>query len=389
MRKPGHSILAKRVPVGLKIVSKERDQEARRLNQLLEANAAFSFIRLGDCEFELLEGDNDLQRDYARSVSGTQTRWTTGLDWRHREALLDAIRSADFVDFLDLNWPEDFEPLQRYRSMARDTCSSYQASYILGTWVEKHFKEYCKNRRILFCGAEAPILENLCRDPEYLEAAKEFFEPNEQCFFLRPREDGRNLPANLYGIKEDIIAEVKKHSIQTVFLSLGAGAKILCVELSKQLGIHAIDFGAMMRSLSYSGSDGNCSGRSPHTLFLFRVPFLNYMASLYNSFPQMKPEVILAKAHAQLLLEIQKKEVAWSCDALNLDFNVHNIERFKFGYSHYKHRYKSLFKLSAATRRERIDFLHFCGKHRLTLEGRIFHSYFNLKSTITTWLRKL
>jgi hypothetical protein len=378
------------VSVGPKIVSEGRREESRRLNQLLEANAAFSFIRVGDFEFALLEDARDPQEgEYAWSIAGTEPRGSTGLDGRYREALLSAIRSADFVDFLDLNWPEDFEPLQRYRALARDTCSSYKASYILGTWVEKHFKDYCRNRRILFCGAEAPILENLCRDPEYLEAAKEFFEPNEQSFFLRPRENGRNLAANLDGIREDIIAEVKKHSIQTIFLSLGAGAKILCVQLAKELGIHAIDFGAMMRTLCYSGSDGNRAARSTHSFFLFRVSILTYMNAVEKAFPSLKPEELLAKADAQILLEIQKKEIGWTYDSWMLDKSDENTQRFKAGFSDYKRHYKKFFNISAATRRERIDFLHFCGKHRLTLEGRLFHLYFTFKSLIVIRLKHL
>ncbi len=314
------------------------------MNQLLEANAAFSFIRVGDFEFALLEDARDPQEgEYAWSIAGTEPRGSTGLDGRYREALLSAIRSADFVDFLDLNWPEDFEPLVRYRAMARDTCSSYKASYILGTWVEHHFKSYCQDRRVLFCGAEAPILENLCKDPEYLSAAKEFFEPGKGTFFLRPREDGRNLANNLEGIREDIIKCVRENQIETVFLSLGAGAKILCLDLARELGIHAIDFGAFMRALCYSGSDGNRAARSTHNVFLFRVPFLTYMSALEKAFPNLKPEEILAKAHAQLLLEIQKKEIGWTYDSWMIDKTAENIQFFIQSYVNYRKKHKNLF----------------------------------------------
>jgi hypothetical protein len=377
------SILSHRVQVGPKIISEERRAEALRLRRLLEANEAFSFIRVGDFEFALLEdGKDPVGNDAAWDIAGTEPRGSTGLDGRHREDLIDAIREADFVDFLDLNWPEGLEPLLRYRSMAKATCSSHRASYILGTWVEHHFKEYCRGRRVLFCGAEAPILENLCKDPEYLKAAKEFFEPGEGAFFLRPREDGRDLANNLEGIREDIVDAIKKNGIHTVFISLGAGAKILCVDLAKELGIHAIDFGAMMRALCYSGSDGNRAARSTHSVFLFRVPFLNYMRAVENAFPYLKPEENLAKAHAQLILELQHKEVGWTHSGWEFDFSAENIERFKAGFSNYKHRYKRLFKLSPATRRERIDFLHFCGKHRLTWEGKLFYVFLEVKSFV-------
>ena len=339
------SILAHRAPVGPKIVSEERHAEALRFQRLLEANKAFSFIRVGDFEFALLEdGKDPVGNGAAWDIAGTEPRGSTGLDGRHREDLIDAIREADFVDFLDLNWPEGLEPLLRYRAMAKATCSSYRASYILGTWVEHHFKEYCQGRRVLFCGAEAPILENLCKDPEYLKGAKEFFEPEQATFFLRPREDGRNLANNLKGISEDIIECVQKNQIDTLFLSLGAGAKILCVNLARELGIHAIDFGAFMRALCYSGSDGNRAARSTHSVFLFRVPFLTYMGALEKAFPNLKPEEILAKAHAQLLLEIQKKEIGWTYDSWMIDKTDENIQFFIRSYEKFKKTYNKLCK---------------------------------------------
>lgn len=339
------SILSHRIPVGPKIVSEERRAEALRLQRLLEANEAFSFIRVGDFEFALLEdGKDPVGNGAACDIAGTEPRGSTGLDGRHCEDLIDAIRQADFVDFLDLNWPENFEPLLCYRSLAKATCSSYRASYILGTWVEHHFKSYCQGRRVLFCGAEAPILENLCKDLEYLNAAKEFFEPGEGTFFLRPREDGRNLANNLDGIREDIIDCVRENQIDTVFLSLGAGAKILCVNLARELGIHAIDFGAFMRALCYSGSDGNRAARSTHSIFLFRVPFLTYMGAVQKAFPNLKPEEILAKAHAQLLLEIQKKEIGWTYDSWIIDKTDENIQFFIRSYGKFKKTYNKLYK---------------------------------------------
>ena len=383
------STLTHRVPVGSKIVSEERRSEALRLQKVLELNKAFSFIRIGDFEFALLEDGRDPQGDdEAWKIAGTEPKGSTGLDSRHREDLIQAIREADFVDFLDLNWPEGFEPLQRYRAMAKSTCSKYRTSYILGTWVEHYFKDYCRGRRVLFCGAEAPILENLCKNPEYLEAAKEFFELGEGTFFLRPREGGRNLANNLQGIREDIIDFVRGNQIDTVFLSLGAAAKILCVDLARKLGIHAIDFGAFMRALCYSGSDGNRAARSTHSIFLFRVPFLTCMAAVTNAFPNLKPEEILAKAHAQLLIEIQKKEVGWTHDSGELDLSDENIRRFHAGFSVYKHRYRSFFKVSTATREERNGFMHFCGLHRLTWEGRLFHLIFTAKTYCTMLFRR-
>jgi hypothetical protein len=376
------SILSHRVQVGPKIVSEERQAEALRLQRLLEANEAFSFIRVGDFEFALLEdGKDPVGSDEAWEIAGTEPRGSTGLDGRHREDLIDAIREADFVDFLDLNWPENFEPLLRYRAMAKAACSSHRASSILGTWVEHHFKEYCRGRRVLFCGAEAPILENLCKNPEYLKAAKEFFEPGEGAFFLRPREDGRDLANNLEGIREDIVDAIKKNGIHTVFISLGAGAKILCVDLAKELGIHAIDFGAMMRALCYSGSDGNRAARSTHSVFLFCVPFLTYMGAVENAFPDLKPEEILAKAHAQLLLEIQQKEVGWSHSSWvgEQDKSPNNIKLFNDNFKLYKKKYHKLI----SNKKAKNPLFYFCYMNKIKIFSMDFYIY-----SILIWLSK-
>jgi cytidylate kinase len=45
--------------------------------------------------------------------------------------------------------------------------------------------------------------------------------------------------------------------VDTVFLSLGGAAKILCFELAKELDVRMFDFGAMLRALTFSGSPGN------------------------------------------------------------------------------------------------------------------------------------
>jgi hypothetical protein len=382
------SILGHRVPVGPKIISEERQAEALRLQRLLEANEAFSFIRIGDFEFALLEdGKDPVGEHHAWDIAGTEPRGSSGLDGRHREDLIDTIRQADFVDFLDLNWPENFEPLLRYRAMAKATCSSYRASYILGTWVEHYFKDYCRGRRVLFCGAEAPILENLCKDPEYLKAAKDFFEPGEATFFLRPREDGRNLANNLKGISEDIIDCVRKNRIDTVFLSLGAGAKILCVDLVRELGIHAIDFGAFMRALCYSGSDGNRAARSTHSIFLFRVPFLTYMGAVEKAFPNLKPEEILAKAHAQILLETQKKEVAWTCSAWEgeADYSKSNLNELNINLKLYRKKYRKIFWANEKTLKEYNSFSFYCGKFRLSSDGYLFYLFSLFKQFVKRW----
>lgn len=383
-----NSVLDYRVPVGRKISGPERIAEARRLNDLLSAANSFSFIRMGDYDLSLLEDEAGFAPEtWAWERTGTQARGSHGLDARYRDRLHLVLEQADFVDFSDLLWQPGAEFLDQYRSRARNTCTDRERSYILPTWVEQHFKHYCSGRRVLFCGSEAPILQHLCAKPSYLAACADYFELGENVFFLRPKADGRNLAQHLDEIKDDLRRVISQHRIETIFLSLGAGAKILCVELAKELGIHAIDFGAMMRALCYSGSDGNRAARATHSIYLFRVPFALHMDAVEQAFPELPPESILAKAHAQLLLEVQEKEVGWSHSAGESDLSASNVTNFRAGLMDYKQRYRHLFKHSAATRKERKDFLHFCGKNKLTWEGRVFYLLFLIKSQLTSALK--
>ena len=70
-------------------------------------------------------------------------------------------------------------------------------SYILLTWVETEFHNFCKTSRIGFCGAEASILQRLCGKKEFKEAASNFWPVGFQPFFHQPRENGGNLDSNL------------------------------------------------------------------------------------------------------------------------------------------------------------------------------------------------
>jgi hypothetical protein len=112
------------------------------------------------------------------------------------------------------------------------------------------------------------------------------------------------------------------------------------------------------------------------------------MDALEKAYPELSPEELLAKAHAQLLLEVQEKEVGWSHSAWENDFSRENIIHFQEGFSVYKRRYAHLFNHSAVTRKERADFLHFCGTHKLTWEGRFFLIGFKLKSFLAKLIKK-
>jgi len=369
------SIVAQRASLGAKIESPERLAAAARLNERLCSKDPFSFIRIGDFDLSLLEAEDAAESRESEEWrrSGIRGSGSPGLGLGQSDALGQAVVEADFTDFCDLLWPNGFGPLDKWRKKARATCHSRETSYILPTWFEHHFRDFCRRRRVLFCGAEAPILEELCRDPGYAACCRDFFEPGPAMFFLRPRNDGRNLAADLPLIAQDLRHAVETHSIDTAFISLGGAAKILCADLAKQTGIRAVDFGALMRSLCYGGSDGNRPARSTHAIFYFRVPFAMHMRAVISAFPGLEPADLLAKAHAQLLLELQCKEKGWSYSAWEHDFSDGNLAEFRRGLKDYRRMFRRLFGVSPGAKDERRLFLDFCAQHKLTAEARAFN----------------
>jgi hypothetical protein len=365
-----------------------RIDEAQLLSKLMRARRPFCFLRMGDMELAYLLAEQDQQLDriefHDGPTSGTQGYTNPGLSAKHAPRLRRAYEGADYVDFHERNWPNEHlvARLNLDRVPGSRQNPTKKASLLFLTWAEKEFKEYCNDRRIGFAGAEARLLELLSQTPEFKRAAAGYWPQGAQIFYHHVRNNGRDLDANLDLVKEDLRQFVKTHEIDTLFLSLGGGAKILGYELSRELGICCFDFGAMLRALTYSGCDGNRMARSPHSPFLFRIPFGIYMDALGKAMPNLAPAELLAKAHGQLLLELLKKEIGWTSVSWEFDFSRKNVSAFRTAFQEYRRRYCRFFGLSPTTKMERAGFLHFCGTHGLTLEGGLFLLAFRTKGLI-------
>ncbi len=366
--------------------------EAQRLTNLFHKGKMFSFGRLGDYDVGFLINPVQAASIYNKAsekISGTAAFASPGLSHNQAFRLRNSLERISYLDFYDRQWKDssvlDRAQIKRmpggFRNPNRET------SFILPTWLEFEFRDFCRGKRILFCGAEAPLLENLIKTNAFRNTPAETLFSESAVWFLRPRENGKNLSANLDLIKTDIIQLIRENEIDVLFLSLGGGAKILCSEIAEELQIIAIDFGVGLRSLTYSGSDGNLSARSTHLVFYHRVPFERYMDCLIQSYPDLTKENILAKAHAQLLLEVQEKEVGWSHSAWEYDFSDENREYFYKGFKSYQKRFQDLFNYSLNTKNDRLGFLHFCGTHKLTNEGKLFLKWFNFKNMIKSMIK--
>ena len=373
---------------------KARQAAARQLSDLMNAHAGFCFLRLGDMDLAYLLAQQEEQladMPYSDGViSGTQAQGNPGIGASYAARFRRAFEEADYVDFHERLWPMELwlprlqlkRPAHLHRNPNRET------SYLLLTWLEKEFQAFCRHKRIGLAGAEARLLETLSATPEFQKAVANYWPTEAEVFFHQVREDGRNLNANLDLVKEDLRKFVATHRLDVLFLSLGGGAKILCYELSRELNMRCVDFGAALRSLTYSACDGNRAARSTHTPFLFRLPFGVYMDAIEKAFPGLSVEALLAKAHAQLLLEVQRKEVGWTHPSFEYDFGPENRTAFQEAFQTHRQRYRHLFHQSAATRKERKDFLYFAGQHGLTMEGRVFYTWLKVKSAMKSLLTK-
>jgi hypothetical protein len=362
--------------------------QASLLSELMRSRRPFCFLRVGDMELAYLLAEQHKQLDRIEfrdgPMSGTQAYCNPGLSAKHAQRLRRAYEQAEYVDFHEKNWPNEHLVPRLALKMATGSCRNptKEASLVFLSWTEKEFKPYCQGRRIGFAAAEARLLGLLSNTPEFKQAAADYWPERAEIFYHQLRDDGRNLDANLDLVKEDLRGFVQKHRVDTLFLSLGGGAKILGYELSRELGICCFDFGAMIRALTYSGCDGNRVSRSPHSPFLFRIPFGVYMNILEQAMPNLAPAQLLAKAHSQLLLEVMKKEIGWTFVSLEFDFSSENVSAFRAEFQEYHQRYRRLFNSSSETKMERAGFLHFCGSHGLTLEGRLFLLVFRIKGMI-------
>jgi hypothetical protein len=113
------------------------------------------------------------------------------------------------------------------------------------------------------------------------------------------------------------------------------------------------------------------------------------MDALEQAFPSLTPAELLAKAHGQLLLEVLKKQIGWTFASWEFEFSPGNVTVFRAAHICYNRRYRRLFRLSAETKRERQGFLHFCGTHGLTIEGRIFMLWFRVKGLVARAIKSV
>lgn len=368
---------------------------AAELTRRLEAKPSFSFLRLGDGELGYLlrvqSTGSDRPIRPPDASQGTFQRASGGprLTPDYYERLIAAFNHCSYLDLyasLPYN-SQHLHTLEWARELGTGNEVPDYAQGIISDWFILEGKSYLVRHRTLICGAEAALLGELLKESQYLEMASSFFTLGHQPVILQPRRNGSFIAEDLDLIKADIAAAVREHQIDTIFVALGGGAKIICYEVARELNIRALDIGAVLRGLTYSGGVGYASWRANHHIHLVYVPFPVYMRALGRAHPELPAVEVLAKAHAQLCLELQHKEFSQSvvCDLNDggqPDDSAEARKRFLTAFAYYRSHYRDLGKSGKDAERMVNEFDTWRKKRGIGWDGRLLSAGRSLKKAL-------
>jgi hypothetical protein len=287
------------------------------LTRILFSVPQASFVRLGDGELRfLIECQDGAWADgkydkWSQAPSPDNATGTLGLRRCDYDRLLAAYEQSYVVDdyskqdFNSLNLPR--LRWQRRPDGVRASSGAHD-SLLLG-WVTGELFNVIRSQRVLICSAESALLAELLTDRDYRKAISTYIPEGFDVRCLVPVGGGLAASTHLLEQKAALLDLIKRERIELLLLGLGGCAKILCYEVAAETGVPAVDFGSMVRALTFSGSDGFAAWRASHNPFLARVPLRTYFPALVRSAPRMDAGWLLGKAHAQLLLNLQRREV--------------------------------------------------------------------------------
>ena len=389
----GHAVIAARTTENV-----ESDDSAglgEQLSVALESAKSFSFLRLGDGELRyLLEMQQGEWQDAKYSTDNLSpsceiATGTLGLEVGDYPRLLASYEQCDALDFYA--WlPYNSSRLGQLRWNRRPdglSLPEIKGHGIVNYWTGFAWGRYAARHRCLICGAEGALQEQLLADPEYRRIAAGFWPAGAEIFFLHPPDRGRRPSAHLDQLKAALAQSISRHNIDTVLICLGGPAKILCHELARECGVRAVDWGSMLRALTYSGTDGNSTWRSSHNPFFFRVPLNVYMPALERAFPEMSVAERTARAHGQLCLELQRHVFAATLptdvhDPASFDDSPGNRQAFADSYCYYVRHVLPLTRGNPAARALVAEMDYWLLKKGIGWRGRIFRALVRLKGAL-------
>ncbi|NJN73111.1 MAG: hypothetical protein HC799_10060 [Limnothrix sp. RL_2_0] len=367
-------------------IRQNRINYCSELTELLQSKTSFSYLRLGDGELRWIldyQSGKDLshhQKKYITNqfASVDKVHGVRGLKLEDYQRLIHAYENCNYVDLYQ-RYPYNRDNFDKVSfEFSKNTLTSdYENSHLIFEWGFYEFKKFTQNRKCIFACAESPLLRELYSNSDYRRIAANFFQDYNNIYFVDVLNNGQYYWENLDLIKHDLINKINEFQADTVFISLGTGAKILSYELAKEMNICAVDAGALGRAFAFAGSPGYQSSRSTHTPFFFRVPFELHMECLENAYPAIKPIDLIQKAHSQLCLELQKKvfSASTAADAFtenSFDPNPQNLAFFWSAYNYCKRNYYSSFRDEPGVEQSIKDFQRYLWVRGIGVNGKIF-----------------
>jgi FkbM family methyltransferase len=364
--------------------SLKRRSEAKRLTALMEIQTPFTYLRLGDGELQLLlEWQEGQTPTPSRSTASTlfDAYSINGLREQDYSRLRDSFERCSYLDtFERVRYSaENFHRLKLKRNSNQTRSPNADLSQIFYEWTFLELPAYVARHRCVIAGAEGPLLRALLSDPRYRKSIGHFWLNPGNITCVGIRNNGRNYWNALPEIKNDLVSALKDSKADTLFLSLASGAKILCQEISEDLGIRCFDLGAMLLGLTYSATPGNSVARNSHNPFFFRVPFDIYLDALQRASPDLLICDLVTKAQAQLCLELLRKKIMYSFvpeikDHRNFDPSAENLYHFRCSEREYYRRFGPFLTGSTEGRKLADNFDTWCRERGLGAYGSVTRS---------------
>jgi hypothetical protein len=328
------------------LTSAMADQIAR-LSYLLETRNTFSFLRMGDGELRfLIESQSSGRNDDAYAVEtksglNSSLRGACAIRSSDYEKILRAYEEADFVDLhLHVSYNRENLPKLRWnRRLDGMETTGADDSQILLYWAWTCLKSYTCRHRCLICAAEAPLQEALLENDSYRALAGAIWPERVRVDFMRLPHDGRYLSRDFKIIEAALRDRIRNGGFDTLLLGASGLAKPLCVRLAGELNVRALDIGSLLRATTYSATSGVATWRANHNPFFFRVPLKVYMEATMTAYPELSPGKLVAKANAQLCLDLLRKRMGRSTrtfDSDSYELNPENIQAFNANLAYYR-----------------------------------------------------
>ncbi|MFH1498362.1 MAG: hypothetical protein ABII82_11100 [Verrucomicrobiota bacterium] len=302
-----------------------RFEECRRITRLMEEQAGFSYLRMGDGELNWIlrhQGQFAPARERYSYRENAQTDITatysvTGLEPGQLERLLHAYRRCDYLDLFDRRpFNAENNPkvgILEHRTGPRQTNNpSPQTSMIFYDWIWHEFAAYLGRHRCLVVGAEAGLFRELLRRPDFPPLNGQPWPAGDQVVFSIPPENGRNYSRHLDDYKGVLATLIEREKIHTVFLAYASAAKILGVELAEELGVRTFDLGSTLRGLCNAAMPGYHNFRSFHHPFYHHVPLATFLPAMIAADPCLSRQDVLLRCQAQIMHCLHPSIPAWS-----------------------------------------------------------------------------